>query len=368
MANRNYIFAGGGTGGHLYPGLAVAQQLMKLRPEAQILFACSDRAIDRNILSNSPYAFAPQAIQPMPRRRDGWGRFIKALVRSRAEARQVVNDLKPAAVFGLGGFAAGPIVRFAASQGIPCCLLSIDAVPGLANRLLARNVKAIFTQYEHTAGLYGSSAAKARVVGCPIRQELLEGSRNEAVAQLGLRPDRKTLLVMAGSLGSANINQAAAELARDLDKLADHWQVLHVSGIGKLAEALQAYAKSRIDHVVLEYCDRMDRAYAAADLVLCRAGASTIGELSALSKPSVLMPYPYHKDQQQVHNAQELVEAGAAVISTDVCEASANAANLRQSLLPILESPSKLEAMHSAAQRHSRPAAAIEIAKWLTAL
>ncbi len=365
MTKRTYIFAGGGTGGHLYPGLAVAQQLMTLSGDAQIVFACSDRKIDCSILSASPYAFAPQSVRPIPRRLTGWVAFCKALLRSRSEARQIVSDLKPAAIFGLGGFAAGPVVREAARRSVPCCLLSIDAVPGVANKLLARNVSAIFTQFAGTASRYGSSGDKARVVGCPIRQELLEGSRDSAIALWGLRPDRKTLLIMAGSLGATNINQAVAQLVREMDKLAEHWQVLHVSGAGKLEEVRQAYGKARMHNVVLEYCDRMDLAYAAADLVLSRSGASTIGELSAVSKPSVLMPYPYHRDQQQLHNAKELIQAGAAVVATDTCDVAKNLVNLRQTLLAILESPTRLEAMRTAAERTSRPAAALEIAKWL---
>lgn len=376
MGNNTYIFAGGGTGGHLYPALAVAAELKQLQPEAQIVFACSDRAVDRTILAETHYAVVPQPIKPMPRRPRGWLGFLAGLVKSRRLASRLVGDLQPRAVFGLGGFAAVPVVKAAAARGIRCCLLSIDAVPGLANRSLARHAQAIFTQFQQTAGCYGAKAAKCRLIGCPVRRELLSAERTAAVKELGLRPDRKTLLIMAGSLGAANINQAAVAVLPDLGRLADAWQVLHVTGAGKLAEVQAAYselnpnpdlapASERLHHVLLEYCHRMDLAYAAADLVLSRAGASTIGELVAVGKPAALMPYPHHRDQQQRRNAEGMVASGSAVLVMDACDAAANAVSLRELLLPVMIDPARLERLSRAASSSVRNDAAGQLARWL---
>ena len=363
MASPTYILAGGGTGGHLYPGLAVAAELTSRQPEAQVVFACSDRPIDRRILEPTPYAWAPQPVRPMPRRIAGWPAFLRAYLSSALQARQMVADLRPVAVLGLGGFAAGPVVCRAARAGVPTGLLNPDAVPGKANRLLARRVRVIFTQFEGTAEHFGRlGAAKVRRVGCPVRREFATADRQEASRHFGLRPDRKTLLVNGGSLGAESINEAIGRLGAELDELAGTWQLLHVTGPSKAA----AEAEAGEMHVrVLEYCRRMDLAYAAADLSLSRAGAATVAELRATGMPAVLMPYPYHADQHQRLNAAALSEAGAAVICADARDADRNAETLRRTLLPILREPARLESMRLAASR-DRPAHAAEtVAGWL---
>ena len=365
MSDSVYIFAGGGTGGHLCPGLAVAPHLLRLDQDAKIVFACSDRAIDASILSQTPYGVVPQAIRPMPRSLRGWGAFMKSLVTSRTLARRLVDDLRPKAVLGLGGFAAVPVVRAAAGRGVPCCLLSIDAVPGLANKTLARHTQAIFTQYEQTAAHYGRQAGRVRLIGCPVREELLGGTRQEALTAFGLRPDRQTLLVMGGSLGGANVNLAICALRGDLEPLADRWQILHITGNGKLEEVRCAWQGSGLNVVTAEYCHNIGQAYAAADLVLCRAGASTLGELVALAKPSVLMPYPYHRDQQQLHNARGMVAQGSAALALDGMNVPANVQTLRQVLCPILRQPPLLDEMRQKAATNARADAAQRIAQWL---
>jgi len=359
-----YIFAGGGTGGHLYPGLAVAAELTDLESEAKVVFACSDRPIDRRILDATAYAVVPQPVRSLPAGIAGWPAFLRAYLSSAALARRMVADLRPAAVLGLGGFAAGPVVVRAAKAGVRTALLNPDAVPGRANRLLARRVDAIFTQFGVTAGHFGrSGGAKVRRVGCPVRRELAAADRAEAIDHFGLRADRKTLLVHGGSLGAESINEAIARLMPDLRELADAWQVLHVTGPSKAASA--AGEAGELNVRVLEYCRRMDLAYAAADLSLSRAGAVTVAELAATGTPAVLMPYPYHADQQQRLNAAALDETGAAVLCDDARDADRNAERLRQTLLAILREPDRLEGMRNAACRATPDNAAEKVARWL---
>jgi UDP-N-acetylglucosamine--N-acetylmuramyl-(pentapeptide) pyrophosphoryl-undecaprenol N-acetylglucosamine transferase len=366
MSRVTYIFAGGGTGGHLFPALAVAQRLVAIQPDARIVFACSDRDIDRRILTPTPYAIVPQAIRPLPRSFRGWGKFIKGYFGARAQAARLVGDVCPAAVLGLGGFAAQPVTQAAHQAGVRVGLMSIDAVPGFANRHLAAKVDAIFTQFASTAGGYGNNQAKVKVIGCPVRADLLTGQPAQARQFFGLRDDRRTLLVMSGSLGAANINQAVARLSGDLDALAGAWQVLHVAGPGKVAEVQTVYAGAKITHAVLEFCDRMDMAYAAADLVLCRAGGASIGELAATGRPAVLLPYPYHRDQHQRLNAQAMASAGAAVVVTDAIDPAVNADALRGSLLAIMRDQGRLAEMQRSAGGMQATDAAGEIARWLT--
>jgi UDP-N-acetylglucosamine--N-acetylmuramyl-(pentapeptide) pyrophosphoryl-undecaprenol N-acetylglucosamine transferase len=365
LAGPIYIFAGGGTGGHLYPGLAVAERLIQLRGDARVVFACSNRDIDRRILSATQYTFVPQPVRPLPRGWRGWWSFLRGWWGSKRIGRRLLREYKPAGVLGLGGFAAGPLVKAASEAHLPVGMISIDAVPGIANRHLARKAQAVFAQFRTTGVYYGRQAGKVRVVGCPVRQGLLRGRREEALPALGLRDDRRTLVIVAGSLGAATINEAIMHLAADFSALAEQWQVLHVTGPGKIDRVRQVWDSGKVHAVVMEFCQRMDLAYAAADLVLCRAGASTIGELSAVGVPAVLMPYPFHADQQQRHNSEALAAAGAAVMVIDQVDATANAHRLREVLIDLLRDPAKLAAMRSAATALHQDDAADAIAKWL---
>jgi UDP-N-acetylglucosamine--N-acetylmuramyl-(pentapeptide) pyrophosphoryl-undecaprenol N-acetylglucosamine transferase len=245
------------------------------------------------------------------------------------------------------------------------CLLSIDAVPGVANRHLAGKVDVIFAQFDRCVAGYGRHGGKVRVVGCPVRPGLTRGDADEARRTFGLRADRRTLLVMAGSLGAASINDALGAVRGDLEALADRWQVLHLAGPGKLDEVRAAWAGSAVHHVAMEFCQRMDLAYAAADLALARGGAATVAELTATGTPAAIMPYPHHRDRQQHLNAAALVEAGAARVIDDAIDAQANAAALRAELLPLLAEPGRLATLTAAADQRACADAAGEIARWL---
>ncbi len=366
MSNNVYIFAGGGTGGHLYPGLAVAEQILKLQPGATIVFACSNRAIDRRILDPLPYAIVPQAVRPVPRSPMQLWPFLKAWVQSARQARDMVHDLKPQAVLGLGGFAAAPLVKQAAKAGIRRGFLNPDAVPGRANQYLARLSQAIFTQFASTTDCFAPAVRdRVRPVGCPVRAAFGGASRDEAIAHFKLRADRKTLLVLGGSLGAASLNDALVALGGDLDALADRWQVLHIAGPEKYAQIAQAHVGRKIAVTCIEYCHRMELAFAAADLALCRGGAGTIAEIYATGTPAVILPYPYHADQQQRLNAQPLVAAGAGLVVEDKVDAAANAAALRTTLLPLMLEDSRLSSARAAAQRIARPHAALDVAQWM---
>jgi UDP-N-acetylglucosamine--N-acetylmuramyl-(pentapeptide) pyrophosphoryl-undecaprenol N-acetylglucosamine transferase len=366
MASELYIFAGGGTGGHLYPGLAVAEELLRLRGTASIVFASSDRAIDAKILGPLSYGVIAQPVRPLPRSLRDLPGFLLAWRRSKAIARDMIRDLRPRAVLGLGGFAAGPLVLLAARAGIRTAMINSDAVPGKANRHLARVCDVVFSQFQATAECFPAGLRdKVRCVGCPVRAELLAGQKEEATSHFGLRADRKTLLVFGGSLLSASINEAAVAIAGELASLAESWQILHVTGADKDCGAAAAYQQAGLTACTLEYCDRMDLAYATADLAVCRGGASTIAELTATGTPAVILPYPHHRDQQQRLNADALVAAGASLCVTDTCDRGANAAALRSSLLPLLADEPRLLAMRQAAASLARPDAAQTIARWL---
>lgn len=364
--NPIFIFAGGGTGGHLYPGLAVAEELVKIVPRVRIVFACSNRQIDRNILDSQPYGIVPQPVQPLPRSIGGLFGFLRAWTASMKQASAMICDLKPAAVLGLGGFAAGPVIRLAHGHGVRAALLNPDAVPGKANKYLSSRVSSIFTQFESTAKEFPAKVAgRIHCVGCPIRPGLAHGDRQEAVRHFKLRSDRKILLVFGASLGAESINGAMQRLAGELGSMAGEWQVLHVSGAGKSEGLADSYAKAGLHAMVAEYCSRMELAYAAADLAICRGGAVTVAELSATGTPAIIQPYPYHKDRQQWHNARGLAEAGAAIIVDDLVEPAANANALKAKLMPLMADDAVLLKMRQSAKLAAKPDAAVKVAAWL---
>ena len=366
MSRPTYIFAGGGTGGHLYPALAVAEQLLEARGDAAVVFACSNRPMDRRVLAPLDYAMVPQPIRPLPRRLRAIPGFLLSWWRSRKLARTLLRDLKPSAVLGTGGFAAAPLVKQASQAGIPVAMLNPDAVPGKANRYLGKYVDVVFTQFDSTAaGFAPEIASRARTVGCPIRRGFAHADRNEAIDYFSLDPSRKTLLVNGGSQGAMTINVAVAMLADDLGELADSWQMLHVTGLSQVTEVADLAGGKAIPSVVLDYCDRMDLAYAAADLALCRGGASTTAELAASGTPAVIMPYPYHADEHQRLNAAPLEECGAAIICTDAVDGPANARMLREGLIALMSDSDRLEAMRTAAASMARPDAAKDVADWM---
>jgi UDP-N-acetylglucosamine--N-acetylmuramyl-(pentapeptide) pyrophosphoryl-undecaprenol N-acetylglucosamine transferase len=361
-----YIFAGGGTGGHLYPALAVAEQLLVDEPEASIIFACSNRSIDRRVLGSTDYAIVPQPIQPLPRRIRALPGFLRSWRKSGKIAAALLRDLKPSAVLGTGGFAAAPLVKQASKAGIPVAMLNPDAVPGKANKYLAKYVDVVFTQFDSTAAMFAPQIApRTKTVGCPIRRGFANADRNEAMEHFSLDPNRKTLLVNGGSQGAATINVAIAILDDDLGEFADSWQLLHVTGMSQVTEVADSDEGKTMPSVVLRYCDRMDLAYAAADLSLCRGGASTAAELAASGTPGVVMPYPYHSDDHQRLNAVPLEECGAAIICKDAADGAQNAAMLRENLIALLGDSTRLEKMRTASAAMAHPNAAKDVADWM---
>jgi UDP-N-acetylglucosamine--N-acetylmuramyl-(pentapeptide) pyrophosphoryl-undecaprenol N-acetylglucosamine transferase len=363
---RIYLFAGGGTGGHLYPGLAVAEALEGLDADARAVFVCSNRDVDRRILEPAGCAYVPQPVRPVPRSPRGWGRFLAAYLSSRRLAERLLKDLRPAAVLGLGGFAAGPMIAAAAKRGVPCGLLNPDAAVGLANRRLARRAGAIFVQHEGMEGEFPPAArTRVRLTGCPVRRGLLGADRREAIEHFSLDPARRTLLVVGGSLGAKSVNEAVLAAADRLGAFADAWQVLHVAGPDRAAAAREAWSRCPLPATVLEYCRRMDLALAAADLVVGRGGASSLAEWALARLPAVILPYPWHADRQQHKNARPLVEHGGATVLEDRVDPAVNGPALAEALEPLMGETTRLGAMAEAMGRCARPGAAAAVAGWL---
>ena len=370
------IMAGGGTGGHLYPGLAVAQQLDQLLSstgqELKIAWAATPRKIDQRLLGAAGADYIQQEVQPFFTNPLKWPAFYSAWQKSCRYWREFFAQHQVAAVLALGGYAAGPASYEAAKRNIPVGLLNPDALAGRANRFLMGRADIIFSQWSMGKSVE-KYADRIQVAGCPVRASLVRMNRAVAAEKLALDPDRKTLVVTGASLGAQTINHAIPILLSDseiqhlLNGAGDsRWQILHLTGLDHAAE-MQALAGRRphIHWKVMDYCDDMAAVWSLADLAITRAGAGTCAELSCLGVPAILMPYPFHKDHHQQANAEKLCAAGSAVLVRDSKDPAHNAAELKPVLMRLLTETHRLGEMVLAAHSQARPDAAATVARWL---
>ena len=347
---RHYFFAGGGTGGHIYPALAVAEQITKQNDGSSILFFCSSRDIDSRILSKSGYEFLPLPAIGLSKSPRQLMQFCMQLVKSYYFVKHILTPhRKDAVIIGTGGFVTAPVVFAAKALNIPIHLINVDSVPGKANRVLARYAEKVFVQFEQSRPHFPNR--DVQVVGCPLRSDFQSPSRHKAFSDLALEEGKKVLLVTGASSGAANINNAMLSILPELVDFADQWQIVHLTGILHIDEVKQAIEGLDITYHAVDYYDDMPSLLAAADVVVGRAGAVSIAEFAAAGVPAICLPYPYHKDKHQTKNAQVLVDGGAAVIVDDNTESPAQTArDLLVALTDLLASESKRTAMAAVAR------------------
>ena len=365
MTQACYVFAGGGTGGHLYPGLAVADAVRRRDPDARIIFLTTNRPLDRRLLAPTEYEQIEQAIQPFtlhPKRVFGFARSWFTSVRA---ARAFLGKIKPRAVLGLGGYAAGPPVSAARKLGVKAGLLNPDAIPGRANRFLARKVDLVAMQWE-TSRRFFPTNTRCEVTGCPIRAEFAAADRAAGRAHFGLEPDRPVLLVTGASQGARTVNRAMQLVWPEFAREHSEWRLLHLTGPADKTETREAYREAGVSAIVKAFTHEMWLAIAAADVVTARAGASTLAELAAVGRPAVLLPYPYHRDRHQHANARVLVEAGAAFVLEDRLEPALNRDPLLAALRRLANNELRSE-MARAAKRLGITDAAESVASWMIA-
>lgn len=377
-----YFFAGGGTGGHIYPAIAIARKIKRLEPEAAIVFFCSARAIDSQILADSGFEYVALAGRGFSARPDKAAAFGLSLLKSyriaAGKMRSVMRgsgdagcrERRRAVVIGVGGFASAPAVLAGKSAGAAVAMVNVDIVPGRANRLLAAFAQKIFVQFEDTAECFGKAKDRVVVAGCPLRESFESADGANAIAELGLDAGAKTLVVTGASSGSMNINRAIAKVLGELDAFAHAWQVVHLTGSAADLQNQEARcASAKIAYHMVDYYDDMASLLAAADLVVGRAGAVSVAEYAASQTPAICLPYPYHKDRHQYLNAAKLVEAGAAVIVDDIPDdPDATAGALAEQLKTLMADDNKRNQMAAAARLAANTTAAGEIAARIIAL
>lgn len=320
------LFAGGGTGGHIFPALAVAEALLAMRPGVQARFLCSSRPLDAQILSaqrvaGAPAEFAAVPAQPFGLRPRAAIRFLASwggAVRAGREEIRAARARGPVIVAAFGGFVAAPVVQAARAERVPTLMVNLDAIPGKANRWIARHASRVLT----AAPAQGTSWTQIR----PIVRSASVTDRTPADcrAACGLDASVPVLLITGGSQGAGSINTFMGAFVREHASAISGWQILHQTGKDGADEMRAAYAAAGVRASVTPFITAMGLAWGAADAAVGRAGAGTVAEAWANRVPTLFLPYPYHKDQHQKFNAMPLVSTGAALLATDHIDASAN--------------------------------------------
>ncbi len=351
------VITGGGTGGHLFPALAVHEALMARRPEAAALFVGAATGVEATILPRRGYAFRGLAAsQVSGAGLAGRARAALRLPGTVLQAARLLREFRPQAVFGVGGYASVSTVLAARLTGIPSVIHEQNAFPGLANRALGRLVSRVAVSFEGTTRFF--PAGRVAVTGAPVRAEIRAGDAEAARERLGLASGIFTVLIFGGSQGAHRLNLAVQEALPELGAERDGFQFVHATGARDLTGVRQAYALAGIQARVEPFFEEMAAAYQAADFVVCRAGAGTIFELAAVGKPAILVPFPYAANDHQRLNAEAAVKIGAAWILLDQhCDGRRIVASLRAAR----EKPTQLLEMGRRARALARPDAADRI-------
>lgn len=359
------VVAAGGTGGHIYPGLALAEAVRALSPESRVAFVGTARGLEKDLIPAAGYPLHLVDMVPMTGRTAL--RLPVALPRATLQARAVLREEGAAVVVGMGGYASLPAVAAARLTRTPALVHESGAVPGRANQVAARLTRRVALAFPPVPGSgWPPAHVEARVVGMPLGPGLAgfdrDRLRSEGRSALGLADGTKLVLVNGGSQGAASLNRLAIGLAR-------RWQgrtnvrILLKAG-ARHHEAVEAELADADPAGVVDlvrFIDRMDHAYAASDVAVCRAGAGTVAELAVVGLPAVLVPYPHAPSDHQAHNAGALVEAGGALLVRDDV---ATAEDVGPLLEERLDDPARLDGMRSSLRNVAHPHAAEALATW----
>ena len=347
------VFTGGGTGGHLFPGVAICRELTARFPGAQIMFIGTGRPLERKVIAAAGYRHALITVRGFK----GMGLMRKlmalsVLPGSVLKAAAILWGFKPRMVIGVGGYAAGPVCLAAYLQRIPICLQEQNLLPGITNRMLAGLARRIYVAFEDQAARF--PAHKVLLTGNPVREEI----KRLAGAPLPQRPTAPfTVLIVGGSQGAHGINTAVAEMmacACGQNSI----RFIHQTGAEDLERMRQAYQAANLKADVRAFFDDMDHQYRLADLIVCRAGASTVAELTCIGKPVIFIPFPHAADNHQEFNARMLVEKGAGDM---IREAELSGVMLWEKICHYRAQPEVLKRMATNARALGRPDAAAAI-------
>jgi UDP-N-acetylglucosamine--N-acetylmuramyl-(pentapeptide) pyrophosphoryl-undecaprenol N-acetylglucosamine transferase len=342
------ILAGGGTGGHLFPGLAVAREFQRRDSMAEILFVGTEQGIEFKVLPKEGFKLETIPVRGLKGR--GMRGVLDALWGVPAgvfRSLSIIRNFRPDVVIGLGGYASGPLVLAGKLRRLRCAIMEQNLRPGFTNKFLARVVDRVFTSYRESTVYF--PRAKVIESGNPVRWRKLPDVKKSA---------KFMLLIFGGSTGARRINFALVDALKQLTDLAPKLQVIHQTGSADFAAIKQAYGDLPFEAEVLPFIEKMDEAYARADLVLCRAGATTVAELTAFGKAAILVPYPYAIYDHQRWNAQALRDQQAAEM---ILDRELNGEILAGRIRTYVSDPARVERMAVAARALGRPEAAARV-------
>lgn len=309
------IIAGGGTGGHIFPAIAIAKAIVRLQPQTQILFVGASGKME---MEKVPLAgFRIQGLTIAGFNRSSLFKNISLpfkLLKSFFQVSNIFKSFKPTAVIGVGGYSSFPVLRYAQAKGIDTFIHESNSYAGKSNKMLGKKATKIFVAIDGMSEFFPSN--KIIQTGNPVREDIVQSklSREEAILFFGLDPNKKTVLAIGGSLGAKNINEALAQNINEFEK--NHLQLIWQTGKPFVDKGREiAVGKSNI--WVNDFINQMEYAYGAADIVISRSGAMSIAELAVMKKPAVLVPFPFAAEDHQTVNAQRLVDKNAAVMITD---------------------------------------------------
>lgn len=310
MGQYKFILSGGGTGGHIYPAVAIANELKSRFPDAEFLFVGAQDKMEMQKVPQAGYAIEGLWIAGLQRKLTLQNAmFPLKLISSLWKSRKIIKAFKPVVVIGTGGFASGPLLQMANMLGIPTLIQEQNSFPGITNKLLSKKANAICVAYENLERFFPKE--KMILTGNPVRQDLIAitDKRAEAIAHFKLDANKKTLLVLGGSLGARRMNQLIEKELKNI--LAQNVQIIWQCG--KLYfEEYQKYNSENVQ--VVSFIERMDLVYAAADIIISRAGASSVSELCIVGKPVIFIPSPNVAEDHQTKNAKAIVEKKGAIL------------------------------------------------------
>lgn len=341
------LIAGGGTGGHLFPGIAVARTLMARGPESAVLFVGTERGLEKRLVPQAGYPLRLIRAGALKGKTAGEiFRTLLGLPRAFTASVKILREWRPDAVLGVGGYASGPVLVAAAALGVPRAIVEPNAVPGITNRVLGRIANEIYVAWEETRARFPER--KALATGNPIREEVGDAG--------GTRPAGPfTVLIFGGSQGARRINETVAAALDHLGETARGWRFLHQTGEADLDKVRAAYAARGLRAEAEAFFDDMGSRYREADLVICRAGATTVAELACAGRGALLVPYPFAADDHQTANARMLERGGAAIT---ILERDLSADGLARTLMEIAGDPERAGEMGRKARALARPDAA----------
>ncbi len=347
------MIAGGGTGGHLFPALALAEAFQARDRGNTILFVAGRRGLEERILSQAGFGLKTIEVTGLKgRSARAKGKGLLAIPRSLVQSWKAIRGFRPDVVLGMGGYASGPVVLTAWGLGVKTAIHEQNAYPGLSNRILGRFVKRAFLSFPSSARFF--PPAKRMITGNPVRKSI--GGDKGSASRVEDSPF--TLLIFGGSQGAHRLNRAMIEGLKNLEELRGRMRIIHQTGDRDWQEVQSAYRQETFEAEVHPFIQEMDRAYAAADLVLCRAGATTLFELMAAGKPAILVPYPHAANDHQRLNAQALVDAGAALM---VADGNLNGRSLTDLVRQLAKDPRRRSRMAARAAALAQPEAAERI-------